>query len=187
MRISREEAEIVKADTSVKARILDAALEIVEELGIEALSQPRVAKAAGVRQSHLTYYFPRKADLFVALLQAAHERKPRDEGSESDRETLDELFIALEALMFDRRRMRFFLGIVLEASEEPELRPLLAAHADALTERVARGFGRPAEDPAVTGFVDALRGAGLRMLLQPETALPEKDVERIAARFGLHR
>ena len=39
-----------------------------------ALTQPKIAKALGLRQSHLTYYFPRKADLFAALLDASHDR-----------------------------------------------------------------------------------------------------------------
>jgi AcrR family transcriptional regulator len=187
--MSRPERNAVTAEISVRQRILNAALDIVETDGVEALTQPRVAKAAGVRQSHLTYYFPRKADLFVALLRASHERASHDRaerdlaGAESE-DVLD----ALRNLMLGRGRMRFFLAIVLGASQEEELRPILAAHAQGLTRRVAAYFGREADDPAAAGFVDRLRGLGLRALLEPGLAEMERDeLERLAAEFGLVR
>jgi AcrR family transcriptional regulator len=170
----------VSAEASVRQRILNAALDIVEQEGVEALTQPRVAKAAGVRQSHLTYYFPRKADLFVALLRASHERAPRAGGADPIAEA--------QALMFDRRRMRFFLAIVLGAAEEEELRPVLAAHGRELTARIAEAFGRSADDPAAAAFVDLLRGRGLRMLLEPGTAQDAcAELERLAITLGLDR
>lgn len=161
---------------------MDAALDIVEQQGIEALTQPRVAKTAGVRQSHLTYYFPRKADLFVALLQASHDRASHA-GAGDDSE---DVMASLQRLMFDRHRMRFFLAIVLGASEEAELRPVLAAHARGLAQRVAAQFGRSADDAAAMAFVDLLRGVGLRALLEPELA-QDLDLERLAASVGLYR
>ena len=51
----------------VRDRILDAALELLAQGGAQELTQPRVARAAGVRQSHLTYYFPTRAHLFQAV------------------------------------------------------------------------------------------------------------------------
>jgi AcrR family transcriptional regulator len=170
---------VVTAQPSVRQRILSAALDLVEQEGVDALTQPRVAKAAGLRQSHLTYYFPRKSDLLVALLQASHERAPRAADADPVAEAI--------ALMLDRRRMRFFLAIVLGAAEEAELRPILAAHARALTERIAAAFGRSADDPAAAAFVDLMRGVGLRGLLQPETRLDTAEAERLAAALGLLR
>jgi AcrR family transcriptional regulator len=162
---------------------LNAALDIVEKDGVEALTQPRVAKVAGVRQSHLTYYFPRKADLFVAFLQAAHDRAERDERGAVSEDMLE----ALKNLMFGAR-MRSFLAVVLGASQEEELRSILAAHAQALTGRVAAYFGREPNDPAVAGFIDRLRGLGLRALLEPDLAAMEMDeMERLADEFGLRR
>lgn len=179
---------IVNADKSVRQRILDAALEIVEEQGIKALTQPRVAKAAGLRQSHLTYYFPRKADLLVALLQASHDRGSKKRKAESAGEDFDRVMKSLADIMFDRDRMRFFLGIVLEASEDPKLRAVLAAHARRLAEVVAPRFGRNADDPAVIAFIDNLRGMGLRMLLEPDRKTRKGvDVEALAISFGLKK
>lgn len=173
---------------TVRQRILDAAVEIVEEQGIKALTQPRVANRAGVRQSHLTYYFPRKADLFIALLQASHDRTPKRRRARSARETFDDEMRSLKQLILDRRRMRFFLGIVLEVSEEDDLRPILTDHAHALAARVAPQFGRAGDDPAVTAFIDSLRGIGLRMLIETnESYIKGVDVEQLARSFGLKR
>lgn len=178
----------MKADNSVRQRILDAALDIVEEQGIQALTQPRVAKAAGLRQSHLTYYFPRKADLFVALLQASHDRTPRRRKALHGSEDFEAVLKSLKELMFDRHRMRFFLGIVLEGSEDPELRAILAKHTHSLAEHVAPIFGRNADDPALVAFLDILRGIGLRMLLEPDRKKrPDIDLEALAVSFGLRR
>src|SRR5262245_36386011 len=62
------------ARRSVRERILDAALAILSESGIQHLTQPEVAKRAGVRQSHLTYYFPTRDDLLEAGTERGVER-----------------------------------------------------------------------------------------------------------------
>ena len=51
----------------VRSAILDAGSSLLREHGIAALTQPRVAAAAGVKQSHLTYYFPKRADLLIGI------------------------------------------------------------------------------------------------------------------------
>ena len=178
----------MNSENTIRQRILDAALDILEDRGVKGLTQPRVAKLAGLRQSHLTYYFPRKADLFVAVLQASHDRASRKRGARAGQENFDEGMKSLKKLMFDKDRMRFFLGIIVEASEEPGLRPILANHARELTQSVAAHFGRAGDDPAVIAFVDLLRGAGLRMLLEPNRKNVAKlDLEALAASIGLHK
>jgi len=176
------------AESNVRRRILDAALDIAETQGIAALTQPKVAKAAGLRQSHLTYYFPRKADLYVALLDASHERAAKKAKGRQKSEASGTLFEQLAALVVDRRRMQFFVGVVLAASEEPELRAIVSAHLHALPTRVAALFGRSADDAAVLAFVDQLRGMGFRLLLQPEgAARVANDLAALAADLGLRK
>jgi AcrR family transcriptional regulator len=55
--------------------ILKAAIATLREYGYSGFTQPRVAKRADVRQSHLTYYFPTRLALLegVARLAAAAE------------------------------------------------------------------------------------------------------------------
>ncbi|MPZ57575.1 MAG: TetR family transcriptional regulator [Rhizobiales bacterium] len=47
----------------VRERVRTAAITLVREQGLPRLAQSLVAKAAGVSQSHLTHYFPKRVDL----------------------------------------------------------------------------------------------------------------------------
>ena len=55
--------------TDVRAKVLQAAVQLVHERGLQAVTQARVAEAAGLRQSHVTYYFPARLDLVKAIVQ----------------------------------------------------------------------------------------------------------------------
>ena len=48
-------------------RILDKALEMLNEKGLENVSTYDIARALDIRQSNITYYFPNKADIINAL------------------------------------------------------------------------------------------------------------------------
>jgi AcrR family transcriptional regulator len=54
-----------------RKRILEAGLAILREQGLAGLTQPRVAAMTGLRQSHLTYYYPTRADLLAAVARMA--------------------------------------------------------------------------------------------------------------------
>jgi len=171
----------VSSEISIRERILDAAVQIAMQDGIKSLTQPKVAKAAGVRQSHLTYYFPRKSDLLAAVLEASHRH------SQNGRpKTIDQALAFLEELMFDPNRMRFLIGAVIASADETELREALEKHANQLIEQTASLFGRGAKDPAVLAFIDRLRGLGIRILLEPASKDRKKiDMKAIAAECGL--
>src|ERR1700689_1258312 len=51
--------------------ILKAAIAILREHGFSGFTQPRVAKRADVRQSHLTYYFPTRLALLEGVARLA--------------------------------------------------------------------------------------------------------------------
>ena len=59
--------------TDIRAQILDTAFALLADHGVAYLTQPRVSKAAGVRQSHLTYYFPTRGDLLAAVARHSIE------------------------------------------------------------------------------------------------------------------
>lgn len=143
--------------------ILDTALDIIESAGMKALTQPRIARNAKLRQSNLTYYFPRKADLYIALLEASHERA---EASNAD--TASSLREMLSSLFFSPERMRFFLSIVLEVGDDADLKRVMSEHASGLSREVASRLCLPADDARVHAFIDELRGVGIRVLIEPE-------------------
>ena len=61
--------------TDRRGAIVAAALEVIGEAGLGGFTQPRVAARAGLRQSHLTYYFPTRADLLAAVADEAVRRR----------------------------------------------------------------------------------------------------------------
>jgi AcrR family transcriptional regulator len=126
----------------VRERILNAALHILREEGIAELTQVQVSRRAGVRQSHLTYYFPRRADLLEAVgtrfvegmehgvrQMAAHGGDPA------------ELLRVLAEHIAEPWHMRMFVGVVVEADREPALREVIIRHTRRLEELLAGAAG----------------------------------------------
>ncbi|MEM1178550.1 MAG: TetR/AcrR family transcriptional regulator [Acidobacteriota bacterium] len=170
---------------SVRRSILDATEEVLARDGVKKLSQTHVAKAAGVRQSHLTYYFPKKSDLVVALLE---EHIAQMDRALAGRDGDDAAGVAgaLDLIARDASRMRFFLGLVVECEQDEGLRALLVDHTRQFDELVARYFGREPGDADVRLFINTLRGCGLMNLLHRGGDSFESPA-RIAKRFGLVR
>lgn len=169
------------ASSDIREKILDAAFAIVESEGVTAMTQPRIAKRAGVRQSHLTYYFPRKSDLLIDVLQHSHRRaaeRPRDE--------TEDVYTNIARLMFNPQRMRFFLNVLVEASAKPTLRAVLAAHFDDFRRSLASRFDVSPDSPALTAFIDRIRGMGMRCLAEPDgTPPPLSALRAMAHEYGL--
>lgn len=124
----------------VRQRILSAALGILAERGAHELTQPRVARAAGVRQSHLTYYFPTRADLLQAVARHSIETLAGELAAAPHAPAAVAQGIAAGAA--EKRRVRLMLGLVGAADRDPaikrrmrkfipELRGLMAPMLDA--------------------------------------------------------
>lgn len=118
---------------SVRERILEAALRLLADNGAHALTQPRVAKAAGVRQSHLTYYFPTRGELLQEVArysigklagQLAHARKSSLAG-------------AIAAGAADKRRSRIMLGLVTAADRDRAIKQRMRKFVHELRARMA--------------------------------------------------
>src|ERR1700677_2690599 len=56
-----------------RQKILEAGLAILREQGLASLTQPRIAAKTGLRQSHLTYYYPTRRDLLMAVARRVME------------------------------------------------------------------------------------------------------------------
>jgi AcrR family transcriptional regulator len=163
----------------VRARILAAAARIAHESGMRGLAQAKVAAAADIRQSHLQYYFPRKRDLIAALLHEHVEMATHGEPAPHPPSRDD----ALGVIAANAERMRFFIGLILEAERDPALRDMVADHADRFRAEVATWFGRDGDDPDVELFLNTLRGIGLMRLVRANPA--PVDFQALARRFGL--
>lgn len=110
----------------VRERIVAAAVEILHELGIHALTQARVSELAGIRQSHLTYYFPTRSDLLKqAVVAGTASLLAVVRGTPDPDRSLAEFRDALAEQMKDRRVARMMAGLVVASEEDPALKPWL--------------------------------------------------------------
>lgn len=158
-----------------------AAVTLVREQGLPKLTQPRVAKAAGVSQSHLTYYFPTRADLVYAVLERAAERQRAgvDATVAAADEGVEALVRELAKTLSRPENTRVLVSFVLAADTDPAARALfdgLAVGMRATTAEMLEKVGIAPRPETVT-MVHAL-GTGLAILelalggsaAQPNTA-----------------
>jgi AcrR family transcriptional regulator len=123
--VKRTPAEAPRAD--VRQRILDAALALMAEHGFAEVSQPKIARAAGVGQGHLTYYFPTRSDLFKAIATYSIESMlvslaAGGAGGGLSREAFARF--AGETLA-DKRRARVMLGLIVSSDSEPDIKQFM--------------------------------------------------------------
>jgi len=104
--------------------ILDAGLAVLGERGFAGLTQPRVAATAGVRQSHLTYYFPTRADLLIGVAHAAIDRQLAALDAALDGASPKMAPAAIAKAITRPANVRVLLSLVLAADEVPEVRDL---------------------------------------------------------------
>lgn len=130
-------------------------MNLVQSQGLRGLSQARVAAAAGLRQSHLTYYFPTRKDLIKAIVQVVHaglieamsEAVPAMGRPAASLGKVREFFAERirEPLM-----ARLMLALMNAADEDPSLRRWLTDLDDDLIARLGAIFAklelRPTED-----------------------------------------
>jgi len=176
---------MARSGSDLRERIADAAAKILFHQGAKRLSQLEVAKALGIRQSHLTYYFPRRADLLAAVAHRFLAHASAELGALPVAGKTADAFVAeLGRRMTAPGSLRAFFGLLIEADEDAELRRALITHLDDFSKLVARVLGRPPADPDVRLFVAALRGLAPECFLARKVA-PEDVVVRIARRLEL--
>ena len=112
---------------TVRQSILDAGVALLKEKGIAALTQPQVARAAGIKQSHLTYYYPTRADLLLAVAESSIAAT-LERFAESLAEHPSPATIAgqIAEVMIDGLPPRLIVGLIVAADAEPQIRSALA-------------------------------------------------------------
>lgn len=106
-----------------RTKILEAALGLLAKGGAQELTQPRIARAAGVRQSHLTYYFPTVTELLQEVAKYTLDVMTAELARHDPAERSASLLEALVATSADKRRMRMVLGLVTTTDREAKLKP----------------------------------------------------------------
>jgi len=112
----------------VRERILDAALILLHEQGVNQLTQPKLSKAAGVTQGHLTYYFPTRADLLLAVAQhslGATIAHMVDAARTRAAAGVEHAAAIASDVLTDKQRVRMMLGLIVASDEDPKIKALL--------------------------------------------------------------
>ena len=116
----------MKAPVNVKEAILVAGQELLRESGVAALTQPKVARAAGIKQSHLTYYFPTRAKLLLGIAEytasEAMAHVAERLAAKPERATLAGM---VSEIMINGLPPRVVIGLIVAADAEPGIRDSL--------------------------------------------------------------
>jgi AcrR family transcriptional regulator len=114
--------------------IIDAGLGTLREFGFVGFTQPRVAARAALRQSHLTYYFPTRLDLLMAVAQAAIDRQ-LDGVDQVLSGTAAEAANSLTKLSVRHENTRVMMALAQAADQEAGLQKLFRELADGIVSR----------------------------------------------------
>src|ERR1700710_3146520 len=107
--------------TDRRSKIVEAAISVLRELGYSGLTQPRVAERAGMRQSHLTYYFPTRLDLLTAAARAAVDGQLAALDKLLDGRSPRAAADSLAHLLMRSENTRLLMALAEAADKEPEL------------------------------------------------------------------
>jgi AcrR family transcriptional regulator len=153
---------------SVRERILEAALAILREDGIHEVSQVQVARRAGVRQSHLTYYFPRRHDLVSAVTERVADGiagSARPGLAESEADDVATMLPRLLETIAQREHMRMFLGALAESDRDPEVQAILLRQTERVVATLAAALGGENATERARLVLASLWGLGLYAFL----------------------
>jgi AcrR family transcriptional regulator len=138
-----------KSSTDRRLDIIQAGLAVLREHGFAGFTQPRVASAAGVRQSHLTYYYPTRVDLLTAVAHAAIERQLAAVDTVLESSTPKAAAARIAGVAVRHENTRVIMALAQTADQEPALREIFRELADGIILRVSNlleGFKVKATD-----------------------------------------
>ncbi|WP_296707089.1 TetR family transcriptional regulator [Rhodoblastus sp.] len=114
-----------------RKQIIDAGLAILAEEGLQGFTQPRIAARTGLRQSHLTYYYPTRTDLLVAVARAATEIQAANAQAMAQRiVTREDAADVIACGTARHENTRVLLALCEAAEQEPDVRALFNTLAD---------------------------------------------------------
>ncbi|MEV0279787.1 TetR family transcriptional regulator [Streptomyces sp. NPDC050610] len=150
-------------DPDRRQRIVDAAIRVVSEHGIDGLSHRSVAAAADVPLGSTTYHFATLDDLLIAALRQVNSDPASFLASwehylESGQSLVDGLVRLLEdcAATDDRSHVRLEYDLYLAALRRDRLQPIAAACLDEMVELLARYTKDDATARTLVALIDGL-------------------------------
>lgn len=178
----------------MRARLLDATVELLVERGFAATTTTLVSERAGVSRGAQLHHFPSKNDLVLAAVE--HVMAARDEAIEQLALKTGDVRSVLRALADYMTSSAFVAALELwvAARTDPDLLALVAPFEQRLgreTHRVAvRLLGadesRPGVRELVQGTLDMIRGLGLADTLGDDSRRRKRILDRWAVVLEEH-
>lgn len=118
--------------------IINAGLAVLCESGFSGFTQPRIAAEVGLRQSHLTYYFPTRLDLLTGVARAAIERQLGAVDVILGASSSEPAAKAIANVAVRHENTRVIMALAQAADQEPSLREIFRELADGIILRAGR-------------------------------------------------
>jgi TetR/AcrR family transcriptional regulator, regulator of biofilm formation and stress response len=176
-----------------RAELLDAAIDLIGEQGIDGVTHRAVAAAAGVPAASTSYYFRSKDDLIHEALRTLAEREIArlrerrtalgDAAADLD-QTTEALALWIEEQITPAGRIAMLAQyqLQLEAARRPEAREILEAWkvgTDDLSETAMRSLGAPDVRTSGILLVCAIDGLRLRLLASGHAPLEGAELRGV--------
>lgn len=140
----------------IKEDILVAGSTLLREKGVTALTQPQIAQAANIKQSHLTYYFPKRANLLLSIAEFTLTEVMNNIAQQlQDKPQSKTLADAVSEIMTKGFPPRVFIGLIVAADSDPDIRKLLRKlirHVRSLIRNLLEQAGLASDDEAARLF-----------------------------------
>lgn len=129
---------------STRARLLDATIECLDELGYARTTTPEIARRAGVSRGAQLHHFPTKAALVAAAVEHLFRRRVAEflSAFAAVPPGADRLAAALDILwqLVSGRSFHAWLELLVASRTDPELRALMAGVAGRSIETIEHTF-----------------------------------------------
>lgn len=167
----------------VKDAILAAGVALLKDKGIAALTQPQIARAAGIKQSHLTYYYPTRTELLLAIAEHSLDATTARIAPRTDAGTapagLADFAAQLAEAMIAGIPPRLIVGLIVAADAEPGIRSALrefVTHVRGRLQALLTTAGVAADDETTLLFHAGIVGLAImhQARLSPES---EREVD----------
>lgn len=129
---------------ATRARILDAAIDCLQELGYARTSTPEIARRAGISRGGQLHQFPTKVELVTSAVERLMGRRRTEfleafarlpVGSDRAAAAIDLLWSMVQGATFDA-----WLELVVAARSDAELRPAVASMTERLRDTIEETF-----------------------------------------------
>jgi AcrR family transcriptional regulator len=147
--------------------IVESGLAILREEGLASFTQLRVASKVGLRQSHLTYYFPTRSDLLAAVLDLAVDQQLAiAEQAVAASGTRDQALAAAARAVLYHQNTRVLVALCQASDQDETVRQLFNKLATGVVSSLSALMARLGL-PVTAARVDLLHGliVGLSILV----------------------